>query len=134
MRLLALLGLHKPYEDQIAALRQSLQDVTVEKLIAEDRLRSAIVDKEQLWKLMSQSIQDMKVAYQMHINLSWQKQGLPAPYPESPGMGPEQVSAQQMPADRTIPRPMLASEAVALHKKRFIDQYFKGQAPEEVSD
>jgi hypothetical protein len=115
-----------PLHDEIASLKEVIQDLTTEKLIAEDRLRSALDDKQQLWGLMSTSIQDMKVAYQMHINIQWQRQGLPAPYPEAPGIPPERQTAYEAPKDPVIPRPQIPSEIIAQYKRQIASSLLSG--------
>ena len=140
MKFLALFGLGRiaPLEAEIIRLRIALQNEATEKLIANDRLQSALDDKSHLWGIMGQSIQDMKIAYQMHINLQWQKQGLPAPYPEAPGIPAEKQTAYEKPPAEDMTKMGLksTSQVVAEYKKKFIDQYFNthGKEPEVAAD
>lgn len=49
-------------------------------------LEAAQDDRAKLWELVSQSITEERRAYQMHVNMSMQKQGAGVPYPDAPSI------------------------------------------------
>lgn len=112
-------------EADVSRLLDRVRDLETEKVILEDRLQASILDREHLWGLVMKSIEDMKIAYQMHINREWQKMGEAAPYPEAPHMGDGQRF--KAPENPFINRPMMGSEAVQAVTQKFISDYFQKQ-------
>jgi hypothetical protein len=76
-------------------LQEAVMELTNEKLRLQDRLDTVIEDRKQLWDLMRKSIDEMKIAYQSHINMQWQKQGAGVPYPEAPHLPASAVPVEQ---------------------------------------
>ncbi len=77
-------------EVEIENLRESLNVSEMRVLSQKDQLDSAANDREQLWRLVGKSMESRdeavaneRAAYQMHINMSQQGKGMPAPYPEA---------------------------------------------------
>lgn len=105
----------------VTVLREELQHITTEKLILQDRLDAMAEDRSRMWSLMEKSIEEMKISYQSHINVQWQKQGFGAPYPDAPQIPHHAVPpANQEP----ITRRELPSEAQA----RITSNFYRSMA------
>jgi hypothetical protein len=113
-----LLRLFSDYREK----ERTIDELQRQNLMLQDRLDAALEDRSRLWSLMEKSIDEMKIAYQMHINAQWQKQGNGKPYPEAPGIHEAQLSKNM---DPVVPRQMLPSEAVRLATSKFIQDYLK---------
>jgi hypothetical protein len=109
---------------RITQLEDTIRELTNEKLRLQDRLDAALEDRKQLWNLMQQSIDEMKIAYQSHINVQWQKQGANPPYPDAPHLPPNAVPPQQ--GNEPVGRRgrMLPSEAVQRATVDFLHKAF----------
>lgn len=74
-------------------LRETVATLQTEKLRLEDRLISSQQDRDRLWESFQQSLQGERTAYQLHINMSLQRQGAGVPYPDAPHL-PQHVAPQ----------------------------------------
>jgi hypothetical protein len=110
-------------EDDLALVREALQVSVQEKLRLEDRLEAALADRTKLWDLMAKSIDEMKIAYQMHVNLSIQRQGGGVPYPDAPHL-PVRQHAQE--SNEPVGRRgrQLPSEAVSNASLEFVKNLY----------
>lgn len=120
IRLLRLFSAFRALEQDrdatVAGLRECVQELTTEKLLLQDRLDAVLQDRSNLWELTKDCINNERLSYQSHINLQWQKQGLPAPWPNSPGMPEGTTPATHQ---DPIPRRELPSEAMARKTRNF---------------
>ena len=111
-------------EAENTQLRDTVTSLTDEKLRLQDRMDAAVQDRSRMWDLLHKSIDEMKIAYQMHVNQSWQRQGGGVPYPDAPHLPPAAVP--KPPSSEPIGRRrMLPSEAVAREADRFIESVIK---------
>lgn len=99
--------------DQLAA---SLQEITTEKLILQDRLDGVLEDRGKLWELVRECISNERTAYQLHVNIAMQKQGMNPPWPDAPHLPPNGVPQPQEP----IGRREFPSQRVARKTSEFI--------------
>lgn len=114
-------GAQKETAQSHERLCESLQKESARAAMLEDRLNSAYEDRQRLWSLVENSISKMETAYQMHVNVEWQKQGRSAPYPEAPQL-PEQQQRRDIP-NSIVPRPLTGSERMAAGTQQFINDY-----------
>ena len=114
-------ALESDRDARLLELRETAQELQQQNLLLQDRLDMAMQDRTKLWDLMQKSIDEMRVAYQMHINAQWQKEGHGRPYPEAPGL-PDYAVPKQV-SDPVVPRRMLPSEAAAAMTRRFVEEY-----------
>jgi hypothetical protein len=111
-------------EAENARLIEAVSELTQEKLRLQDRLDAALADRQRLWDLTSQSIDEMKLAYQSHINVQWQKQGGGTPYPDAPHLPAHMVPKEQSHEPVGRRGRMLPSEAVQRASREFIQKAF----------
>lgn len=109
-------GYGRELRDENTRLLDEVQSLSGQVLVLQDRLDAALEDRSKMWTLMERSIDEMKIAYQAHINVAWQKQGHGVPYPDAP----------QIPHSAVVPinqepirRRELPSEAVAKATNQF---------------
>lgn len=107
MSLLNLFPQFRSLERECQELHSQLLSESSQRLSLQDRLDAALDDRGRLWDLLSKSIDDMKLSYQMHINAQWQRQGFGTPYPEAPhierGAEPrtqESISRRELPSEK----------------------------------
>lgn len=91
-------------------LREELQRESARNSQLEDRLNSAIEERDRIWLRLDNATVEARKAYQMNVNRAWQEAGQDAPYPDAPHFRKPDPSDIPEP----VRRPMLASEAVAL--------------------
>lgn len=127
-RFLRLFPAFRAIEQERAELRDTVQQLAQEKLRLEDRLDGVVQDRQRLWDLVQETLRGERTAYQMHINMSLQRQGAGVPYPDAPHLPPNSV-----PKDGTEPigrrGRILPSEAVHRATMQVINDMFR-VAPE----
>ena len=106
---------------KVEELSRELQESENRAMRLQDRLDAALEDRGRLWDLVEQSISKMECAYQMHVNVEWQKAGRGAPYPDAPQIPADRIKAPV--ADSMVPRPRTGSEQVAARTAAFIREY-----------
>lgn len=62
-------------ETDLGNIREAYQELTTEKLLLQDRLDSAIQDKDKLWEEMSNALENERFALRMQINHAVQHAG-----------------------------------------------------------
>jgi hypothetical protein len=72
-----------PRQRELERLRETVETLTREKLVLEERLLASQDERTRLWALFDKAIDGERAAYQMHVNLSMQRQGAGVPYPEA---------------------------------------------------
>lgn len=65
-------------------LRETVSVLQAQNLRLEDRFVAAQQDRDRLWQSFQESLQGERAAYQLHINMSMQRQGAGVPYPDAP--------------------------------------------------
>jgi hypothetical protein len=120
IRLLRLIPQFRALESECQDLRASLQDASMQNLLIQDRLDATLQDRAKLWDLMQESVRHERITYQAHLNLQWQREGHPAPYPDAPQMAEQRVPHPISVKDQVIPRPLMPSERVQRQTQRVI--------------
>lgn len=110
-------------ESECQDLRVSLQDASTQSLLLQDRLDATLQDRSKLWDLMQESVREERRTYQAHLNLQWQREGHPAPYPDAPQMAEQRVP--QPLTDQIVPRRRLGSELVQAQTHKFVRDYME---------
>jgi hypothetical protein len=72
-----------PSQQELERLRETVESLTRDKLVLEERLLASQDERTRLWSLFDKAIEGERAAYQMHVNLSMQRQGAGIPYPEA---------------------------------------------------
>ena len=108
-------------------LRETAAALTTDKLRLQDQLIAAQEDRARLWDLVEDCLQGERTAYQMHVNMSIQKQGGGVPYPEAPHLPPNAVPpvGQQDSAGRK--GRILPSEVLASRTHDFLENWLQPQ-------
>lgn len=102
---------HAAFELECAQLEKENESLINKVALIED-------DKRKMWDMVHSCIAGERSAYQMQVNVEWQRKGFGAPYPESPHIP---VSMEPRSGVQTeIPRPTLPSEAVSRKTADFI--------------
>jgi cell division septum initiation protein DivIVA len=65
-------------------LRETVALLQSQNVRLEDRIVSAQQDRDRLWQSFQESLHAERTAYQLHINMSMQRQGAGVPYPDAP--------------------------------------------------
>ncbi len=102
----------------VQRLSQSVEEMTAQNLRLQDRIEFSEQDRARLWDSMQAAQAAKDLAYQMHLNVQWQKQGYAAPYPDAPQI-PERHVPQAV-TRATVGRPRLGSEMVRGVTEQFI--------------
>lgn len=80
-----------PRQREVEQLRETVDILTREKLVLEERLLAAQEERTRVWALFDKAIEGERAAYQMHVNLSLQRQGAGVPYPEAFHIPPSSI-------------------------------------------
>jgi hypothetical protein len=105
---------------ELDQVRDAYTKQATQNTILEDRLDAALADKSRMWDLMSRSIEEMKISYQMHINVAWQKQSGGVPYPSAPHLPESAVPKEH--STEPAGRRELPSEAIARRTNAFLER------------
>jgi hypothetical protein len=105
-------------------LREAHQDLVTEKLLLQDRLESAMADKDNLWSLFNESLGHERYALQTMVNHAVQKTGAGIPFPEAHSLPSSAVKPLQPGGSVGRAARMLPSEAVGRANQAFIRNYY----------
>jgi len=100
-------------------LRQANTELTTEKLLLEDRLQSALDDKQQLWDLVKDSLHGERYALQTQVNHATQRHGGGIPYPDANALPAHTVRTQEG-GPIGPKRRLLPSQAGAMRTRKYI--------------
>jgi hypothetical protein len=106
-------------------LRDALNETTLEKLRLQDRLDAAVEDRHKLWAMTTEAISNERTAYQMGINVQWQRQGFGSPYPDAPKLPSAVVPQPGGTSGRSMPE--MPSSAVRRATSEFLQEYVGGK-------
>ncbi len=67
----------------VASLCETVQQMTTEKLLLQDRLDSLMNDRAELWRMMEKAIENERATLQMQVNFSAQQKFGVIPFPEA---------------------------------------------------
>jgi hypothetical protein len=122
-KLLRLFSYVRELEANVVRVREANQEQFQEKLRLQDRLDAAIADRKALWDMTQECLRGERVAYQMHVNQSWQRQGGGVPYPDAPHL-PANTNREPRTEPAGRKGRMLPSEAVAQSTSQFITSMY----------
>jgi hypothetical protein len=105
-----------------ADLRDSLDEIAIEKLRLQDRLDAALTDKEHLWNSMQDAIDNERAALRMQVNHAVQKAGGGIPYPDAHSLPSSAVRPLQAPGPVGRQGRILASEAITRRTQQWINE------------
>lgn len=113
---------HRTVAAERDQLRETVATLQAQNLRLEDRLVAAQQDRDRLWESFQQSLAGERAAYQLHINMSMQRQGAGVPYPDSPHI-PEHLAPT--PPTEPVGRRgrILMSEAVRQASDRTLSEF-----------
>lgn len=120
----AFLRLFSPFRELEAdydALTEEHSRLTQEKLLLQDRLDAAQLDRDRLWSMTSEALAGERSAYQAHINQAWQRVGGGIPYPDAPHLPASAVPKEQSTEPIGRRGRMLPSEAVQQRTSEYIE-------------
>ena len=83
------------FRTDLVFCRQANQDLTVEKLRLQDRLDSALSDKDHLWGIMQEALDNERYAMRMQVNFAVQPTGAGTPYPDAPSLPAHRIPKPQ---------------------------------------
>lgn len=109
--------------DDAARLRESLDEMSGEKLRLQDRLDAALGDKEHLWDAMQEALGNERQALRMQVNHAVQKAGGGVPYPDSHSLPPTAVRPLQEPGPVGRAGRRLPSEAAYQSTHAFVEEF-----------
>lgn len=114
-------ALEQDRDATVANLCESLQQMTTEKLLLQDRLDAVMEDRAKLWGMMERSIENERATLQMQVNFGTQQRFGITPFPEAVHLPP---SAEPS-AEKSAPfgRRMMPSEMVAQRTREFVRTY-----------
>lgn len=116
----------------IESLREANQQLSTEKLLLEDRLESAIADKDRLWETMQESLRGERYAYQTMVNHATQKTGAGTPYPDAHSLPASEIRKPQAPGPIGRSARVLPSEMAQRQKREFVRNYVDAVGPVEA--
>jgi hypothetical protein len=108
--------------DDLTACRLSHAELTTEKLLLQDRLDSAIADKDHLWAMVKESMNGERYALKSQVNHAIQRSSGGIPYPEAHSMPENAVPQVQEPGPVGRRARELPSQAVARHDRQMIEE------------
>lgn len=103
------------------ACREALEELSTEKLLLQDRLDSAIADKDNLWAAMTEALNNERDAYRMTVNHAVQKSGGGIPFPDSHSLPPNLIREPQKPGPVGRRGRLLPSEVASRQTRRYVE-------------
>jgi hypothetical protein len=110
-------------EADLLVCRQAIEDMTADNLRLQDRLDSALAEKEHLWTAMQEAMDNERHAMRMQINHAIQKAGGGIPYPDSHSLPVASILPLQESGPIGRSGRILPSEAVARRNASFSRQF-----------
>ncbi len=102
--------------------RAAFNEAQSDKLRLQDRLDAALADKDHLWNIMQDSLNNERNALRMQVNHAVQKAGGGIPYPDAHSLPAEAVRPLQTPGPVGRSGRQLPSEVLARHNNRAIEE------------
>lgn len=116
-------------ETDLGFSRNACEEMSTEKLLLQDRLDSAIQDKEQLWGTMQEALSGERNALRMQINHAVQKAGGGIPYPDSHALPANAAYQPQKPGPIGRTARVLPSEMQSRANHNFMEEWVATVAP-----
>lgn len=121
-------------EHDVDALRESNQDLIHEKTLLQDRLESAIQDKDRIWEAMQTALSGERYALQTMVNHAVQKNGGGVPFGEAHVLPAAEVRKVQTPGGIGRAARELPSEGARRASNVFVKNYMETLGPIEKAD
>lgn len=118
---------------ELEDLREANQNLTTDKLLLQDRLESAIGDKEHLWATTNRAMEGERYAYQTMVNHAIQKNGGGIPFPDAHALPPAEIRKPQLPGPIGRSSRMLPSEMAHRATSQFVREFVESLGPEKVA-
>lgn len=120
-------------ESDLATLREAHDELATEKLLLQDRLESAIADKDNLWKMVEEALGNERGALRAMVNHANQRSGAGVVFPDAHIL-PHKAAAQPQDPGPIGPRGrVLRSQMVAQANRDFIRrEYMEPVGPHEA--
>lgn len=115
-------------ESDLDALRNANEELVTEKTLLEDRIESALGDKDRLWETMQQALSGERYALQTMVNHSTQKAGGGTPFPEANILPAEVVRKPQVGGSVGRRGRILPSQQMAAANRQFVDAFLAEKA------
>lgn len=112
-------------EDLTTALESAIKERDAAQAVSDSlrlQLEGTLLDRHQLWDLVKNSIDGERRAYQMHVNISMQKQGAGIPYPDSPHLDGAATPKIQAPGPIMRAQRELPSQVLSRNLSRFVTE------------
>lgn len=109
------LSLFAEYRNQAA----TIQSLSSEKLILQDRLDSVMNDRAELWRMFESSISNERATYQMQINFQAQQKFGVTPFPDAVHLPAEASAPGQV---SPLSRRQMPSEMIAAGTAKFLKE------------
>lgn len=113
-------------------LREAHQDLITEKLLLEDRLNSALEDKQRLWDSMQEALNGERNALRTMVNHSVQKNGGGIPFPDAHSLPPSEIRKVQTPGPVGRSQRILPSEITERASRKFVNEYVQTLGPKDA--
>ncbi len=118
------------------AQAETIQSLSTDKLLLQDRLDAVMNDRAELWRMMEKAIDNERATLQSQINYETQRRFGVAQYPEAAQADSELMQG----APNPVSRRQMPSELIANGTQRFMREYLeraqnlKSGPVEEVKD
>lgn len=100
-------------------LEHSVQELSSQNLVLQDRLDQSIAERERVWNLAMEARKAETTALQMQVNIDLQRQGFAPLYEDAPKL-PQ--APHQAPENPVVPGRPLPSQAVRSQTQQFIKE------------
>ncbi len=118
-------------EHDVDSLREANQELTHEKILLQDRLDSAIQDKDRIWESMQTALQGERYALQTMVNHAVQKNGGGVPFGEAHVLPATEIRKPQAPGGIGRSARALPSEIAQRATNTFVKNYMETLGPTE---
>lgn len=112
-------------EHDVASLREANQELVNEKALLEDRLATALEDKERLWNQAQSALEAERYALHTMVNHAVQKNGGGIPFSEAHSLPPNEVRKIQTPGPIGRRGRILPSELAQRKTNEFVTSYME---------
>lgn len=115
----------------VAALRETVQEQSMQNLLLQDRLDAVMNDRGELWRMMERAIENERETLQMQVNFSAQQRFGVTPFPEAVHLPPtaEPSEARSAPFGRRLMPSELVAHRQQQFMKKFVDRHRSASKP-----
>lgn len=120
-------------KDTLGEIRESHELIAAEKARLEDRIESAITDKERLWNLMECAQSEVVNSLKMQVNHISQRSGGGVAYPEAGQLSPELERKPQKAGPVGRSARAIPSQQASLQRRNFAKNHYNPPVQEVES-